>query len=58
MVVKNQHLSRDLYAGIAMVVKNQPLLQDLYASIAYFKWPYGNYNRKDVSMAQCSFWSL
>jgi hypothetical protein len=37
MVVKNQHLSRDLYEGIAMVVKNQPLLQDLYASIAYFK---------------------
>jgi hypothetical protein len=35
--------------------KNQPRLQDLYASIAYLKWPYGNHNRKDVSMAQCSF---
>jgi hypothetical protein len=35
--------------------KNQHLLQDLYVSIAYLKWPYGNYNRKDVSIAQCSF---
>jgi len=23
--------------------------------IAYLKWPYGNYNRKDVGIAQCSF---
>jgi hypothetical protein len=38
-----------------MVVKDQPLLQDLYASIAYLKWPYGNYNRKDVNIAQYSF---
>jgi len=35
--------------------KNQQLLLDLYASIAYLKWPYGNYKRKDVSIAQCSF---
>jgi hypothetical protein len=35
--------------------KNQPLLQYLYVGIAYLKWPYGNYNRKDVSIAQCSF---
>jgi hypothetical protein len=41
--------------GIAMDVKNQPLLQDLYANIAYLKWPYENYNRKDVGIAQCSF---
>jgi hypothetical protein len=34
-----------------MVVKNQQLLQDQYAGIAYLKWPYGNYNRKDVGIA-------
>ncbi len=28
---------------------------DLYANIAYVKWLYGNYNRMDVSIAQCSF---
>jgi hypothetical protein len=41
--------------SIAVVVKNQPLLQDLYAGIGYLKWPYENYNRKDVGIAQCSF---
>jgi hypothetical protein len=38
-----------------MVVKNQQLLQDQYAGIAYLKWPYGNYNRKDVGITLCSF---
>jgi hypothetical protein len=58
MVVKNQPLIQNLYASIAMVVKNHSLLQDLYVGIAYLKWPYGNYNRKDVGISQCSFWSL
>jgi hypothetical protein len=26
-------------------------LLNLYVGIAYFKWPYGNYNRKDVDIA-------
>jgi len=38
-----------------MDVKNQQLLRDLYMGIAYLKWLYGNYNRKDVGIAQCSF---
>jgi hypothetical protein len=25
-------------------------------NITYLKWFYGNYNRKDVCIAQCSFW--
>jgi hypothetical protein len=25
--------------------------------IAYLKWPYENYNRRDVGIAQYSFWS-
>jgi hypothetical protein len=41
----------DLHAGIAMDVKNQQLSPNLYAGIAYLKWPYGNYNRKDVGIA-------
>jgi hypothetical protein len=41
----------DLHVSIAMDVKNQQLLRDLYAGIAYLKWPYGNYNRKDVGIA-------
>jgi hypothetical protein len=38
--------------------KGNNYLRDLYVSIAYLKWPYGNYNRKDVGITQCSFWSL
>jgi hypothetical protein len=38
-----------------MDVKNQQLLWNLYACIVYLKWPYGNYNTKDVGIAQCSF---
>jgi hypothetical protein len=49
--VKTQQLFMDLHVGITMDVKNQQLLQDLYAGIAYLKWPYGNYNRKDVGIA-------
>ncbi len=33
--------------------RNQKL--DLYVGIAYLKWPYGNYNKKDVGITQCSF---
>ncbi len=35
--------------------KNQHLLRNLYVGIAYLKWPYENYNKKDVGIAQCSF---
>jgi hypothetical protein len=35
--------------------KTNNYLRDLYMGIAYLKWPHGNYNRKDVSIAQCSF---
>jgi len=45
----------DLYAGIAMDVKTNNYLWDLYVGIAYLKWPYENYNRKDVGITQCSF---
>ncbi len=46
---------RDLYAGITMdVKKNSNYLRDLYVGITYLKWPYENYNRKDVGIAQCS----
>jgi hypothetical protein len=41
--------------GIAMDVKKPSnYLRNLYVGIAYLKWPYGNYNRKDVGIAQCS----
>jgi hypothetical protein len=50
---------RDLCLGIAMdVKKTNNYLQDLCVGIAYLKWPYENYNRKDVGIAQCSFWYL
>jgi hypothetical protein len=61
----------DLYVSIVMDVKKSTTkfvceyrngckktnnyLRHLYVSIAYLKWPYGNYNRKDVGIAQCSF---
>jgi hypothetical protein len=64
----------DLYAGIAMDVKKsiiRPIceycngckktsnyLWDLYVGNTYLKLPHGNYNRKDVSITQCSFWYL
>jgi hypothetical protein len=35
--------------------KRNNYLQNLHMGIAYLKWPYGNYNRKDVGIAQCSF---
>ncbi len=55
--VKNQ-LFMELHVGIPMDVKNRELLRNLYAGITYLKWLYGNYNRKDVGIAQCSFWFL
>jgi hypothetical protein len=46
----------NLYAGIIMDVKKiNYYLRDLYVGIADFKWSYGNYNRKDVGIAQCTF---
>jgi hypothetical protein len=30
--------------------KTSNYLQNLYVSIAYLKWPYANYNMKDVSI--------
>jgi hypothetical protein len=53
--VNNQQLFMDLHVGLAMDVKNQQLLRNLCAGITYLKWPYGNYNRKDLGIAQCSF---
>jgi hypothetical protein len=42
--------------NIAMDVKQtNNYLQNLYVGIIYLKWPYGNYNKKDVGVAQCSF---
>jgi hypothetical protein len=38
--------------------KTSNYLQNLHLGIAYLKWPYGNYNRNDVGITQCSFWSL
>jgi len=37
------------------VKKTNNYLQDLYVGIAYLKWSYGNYNKKDVGIAECSF---
>jgi hypothetical protein len=34
------------------VKKTNNYLRDLYVGIAYLKWPYGNYNKKDVGIAQ------
>jgi len=33
-------------------------LWNLYVDILYLKWFYGNYNKNDVGIAQCSFWYL
>jgi hypothetical protein len=39
-------------ASITMDVKKlNNYLGDLYVSIVDLKWPYGNYNRKDVGIA-------
>jgi hypothetical protein len=38
-----------------MVVKTNDYYETLYANIAYLKWPYGNYNRNNVGIRQCSF---
>jgi hypothetical protein len=49
----------DLYANITMdVKKTSNYLWNLYVDIAYLKWPYGNYNKKDVGITQYSFWYL
>jgi len=57
--LKNQQLFTKTICGYCnWCKKTSNYLQDLYVSIAYLKWPYGNYNRKDVGIAQCSFWYL
>ncbi len=38
--------------------KTNNYLRDLYVGIAHLKWPYENYNRKDIGIAQCSFGTL
>jgi len=38
--------------------KTNNYLWDLYVGIVYLKWPYGNYNKNNIGIAQCSFWSL
>jgi len=56
MKKKISNYFRNLYAGTIMdVKKTNNYLQDLYVGIAYLKRPYGNYNKKDVGIAQCSF---
>jgi hypothetical protein len=58
-VKKTNNYLQELYAGIASgYKKTKNYLWDLYVGIAYLKWPYENYNRKDVGIAQCSFWYL
>jgi len=52
---KTNNYLRNLYASIAMDVKKLIIIYETYVGIAYFKWPYENYNRKDVGIAQCSF---
>ncbi len=49
---KNQQLFTRLickYYNGCKIINNY--LRNLYVSIAYLKWPYGNYNRKDVGIA-------
>jgi len=56
MVVKKPISTMRLICGYCNgCKKDQHLLQNLYVAIAYLKWPYENYNRKDVGLAQCSF---
>jgi len=58
-VKKTNNYLQELYAGIANgYKKTNNYLWDLYVGIAYLKWPYENYNRLDVGIAQCSFWYL
>jgi hypothetical protein len=35
--------------------KTNNYLRDFYVGIAYLKWPYGNYNIKDVGITQFHF---
>jgi hypothetical protein len=37
------------------VKKTSNYLRKLYVGITYLKWPYGNYNKKEKNIAQCSF---
>jgi hypothetical protein len=56
MDVKNQQLfTRPICRYCNECKKTSNYLRDLYVGIAYLKWLYGNYNRKDVGIAQCSF---
>jgi len=52
----HKYYNGKLYANVVNDVKNQQLfMRPIYVGITYLKWPCGNYNRKDVSIAQCSF---
>ncbi len=56
---KTRNYLQELYVSITMdVKKTNNYLRDLYVGIAYLKWLCGNYNKKDVGIAQCSFWYL
>jgi len=53
---KNQQLFTRIICGYYNgCKKTSNYLRDLYVGIAYLKWPCGNYNRKNVGIAQCSF---
>jgi hypothetical protein len=51
----HKYYNGNLYASITKDVKSQHLFMDLHEGITYLKWFYGNYNGKDVSIAQCLF---
>jgi hypothetical protein len=52
---KKQLFSKPICGYYNGLKKTSNYLQDLYVGIAYLKWPYGNYNKKDLGIAQCSF---
>ncbi len=35
--------------------KKPTIITRFICGITYLKWPYGNYNKKDVGIALCSF---
>jgi hypothetical protein len=51
-VKKTNNYLQDLYCNGCKQINYY--LQNLYVGIAYLKWPYENYNRKDVGIARCS----
>jgi hypothetical protein len=55
MLKKLTTIYKNYMQVLQWMLKTNNYFRDLYVGIAYLKWPYGNYNRKDVSIAQCSF---